>query len=61
MLVIPVAWLRFSHSEFLLSTSDIDGGSGTANTATAVPKFDKWGLSRTRVGSEQFRHQPVLT
>ena len=40
---------------------DIGGGSGTASTATAVPKFDKWGLSRTKLGSEQFQYQPVLT
>ena len=39
----------------------IGGGSGTASTATAVPKFDKWGLSRTKLGSEQFQYQPVLT
>ena len=38
----------------------IGGGNGTASTATAVPKFDKWGLSRTKVGSEQFQYQPVL-
>ena len=37
----------------------IGGGSGTASTATAVPKFDKWGLSRTKLGSEQFQYQPV--
>ena len=39
----------------------IGGGSGTASTATAVPKFDKWGLSRAKLGSEQFQYQPVLT
>ena len=39
----------------------VGGGSSTASTATTVPKFDKWGLSRTKVGSEQFQYQPVLT
>ena len=38
----------------------IGGGNGTASTATAVPKFDKWGLSRTKVDSEQFQYQPVF-
>ena len=37
------------------------GTASTASTATAVPKFDKWGLSRTKLGSEQFQYQPVLT
>ena len=39
----------------------IGGGSGTASTATAVPKFDKWGLSRTKLGSEQFQYLSTST
>ena len=31
--------------------SYIGGGNGTASTATAVPKFDKWGLSSTKISS----------
>ena len=29
----------------------IGGRNGMASTATAVPKFDKWGLSRTKISS----------
>ena len=40
--------MELMHNRF------IGGGSNTASTATAIAKFDKWGLSRTKVGSEQF-------
>ena len=57
------------HKQFTVKSSvgsewppgvNIGGGNGTASTATAVPKFDKWGLSRTKVDSEQFQYQPVF-
>ena len=50
-------WLRDQN---YAQRGSIGGGSGTASTATAVPKFDKCGLSRTKLGSEQFQYQPVL-
>ena len=32
--------------------SDIGSGNGTAGTATAIPMFDKWRLSRTKVSQQ---------
>ena len=48
--IAPHAEVPSRRAETLLHMR-IGGGNGTASTATAVPKFDKWGLSRTKISS----------
>ena len=43
--------MKFQNLVLTQMPSVIGGGNGTASTATAIPMFDKWRLTRTKASS----------